>query len=54
MPNGTAWTRKEQNRKEFTVKANSFIATRHTTKLPVAATKAIEDGTTIKLEKTDG
>jgi len=52
MPDGTAWTRKEQTRKEFTVKENSFIATRHTTKLPVAATKAIEDGTTIKLEKT--
>lgn len=49
LPDGTAWTRKEQKRKEFTVAENTFIASRHTTKLPVAATKAIEDGTTIKI-----
>jgi hypothetical protein len=49
LPDGSAWTRKEQARKEFTVEATKFIATRHTTKMPVAATKAIEDGTAIKL-----
>lgn len=50
LPDGTAYTRKEQKRKEFVVAETSFIATRHTTKLPVAATKAIEEGTVIKLE----
>lgn len=47
-----AYTRKEQTRKSFTVEENSFVVTRHTTKLPVAATKAIENGTVIQLEKT--
>lgn len=49
LPDGSAYTRKEQNRKEYVVKENTFIVTRHTTKLPVAATKAIEDGTIIEL-----
>lgn len=49
---GTAYTRKETNRKEFTVAASSFMATRHVTKLPVAATKAIEANEVIKLEET--
>jgi len=53
LNNGSAYTRKEQTRKAFEVKENTFVITRLTTKLPVAATKAIEDGTLIKLEKTD-
>jgi putative phage-type endonuclease len=53
LPDGSAYTRKEQKRKAFEVAENTFIATRHTTKLPVAATKAIEEGTVIQLEKTD-
>ena len=50
LPDGSAYTRKEQKRKAFEVAETSFIATRHTTKLPVAATKAIEEGTVIKIE----
>ena len=50
MPDGSAYTRKEQKRKAFEVAETTFIATRHAAKLPVAATKAIEDGTIIKLE----
>jgi putative phage-type endonuclease len=50
LPDQTAYTRKEQVRKEYTVAESRFIATRHTTKLPVAATKAIEEGTLIRLE----
>ena len=53
LPDGSAYTRKEQKRKAFEVAENTFIATRHTTKLPVAATKAIEEGTVLTLEKTD-
>lgn len=49
LPDGSAYTRKEQKRKAFEVAETTFIATRHTTKLPVAATKAIEDGTVIKI-----
>jgi len=44
-----AYTRKEQTRKEFTVAENSFVVSRFVNKLPVAATKAIENGTTIKI-----
>jgi putative phage-type endonuclease len=47
LPNETAYTRKEQTRKGFTVEEKTFLVTRHATKLPVAATKAIEDGTVI-------
>jgi len=50
LPDGSAYTRKEQKRKAFEVPETTFIATRHTTKLPVAATKAIEEGTLIKIE----
>jgi len=50
LPDGSAYTRKEQTRKAFEVKENTFIVTRHAAKLPVAATKAIEEGTVIKLE----
>jgi putative phage-type endonuclease len=53
LPDGSAYTRKEQKRKAFEVAENTFIATRHTTKLPVAAANAIAEGTVIKLEKTD-
>ena len=47
----TAYTRKEQTRKEFTVAENTFVVTRHAPKLPVAAVKAIEDGTLVKIEE---
>ena len=50
LPDQTAYTRKEQTRKEYTVSETTFVVTRHATKLPVAAVKAIEDGTLIKLE----
>lgn len=49
LPDGSAWTRKEQKRKGFTVEETTFIATRFTTKTPVAVQKAIEDGSIIKL-----
>lgn len=49
LPDGTAYTRKLQKRKEFTVAETEFIATRHATKLPVDAVKAIESGTVIQL-----
>ena len=50
LPDQTAYTRKEQKRKEFTVAENTFIATRHTTKLPVAAANAIAEGTVLSIE----
>lgn len=50
LPDNSAYTRKKQKRKAFEVAETSFIATRHTTKLPVAATKAIENGTVLTLE----
>jgi putative phage-type endonuclease len=50
LPDQTAYTRKEQTRKEFTVAENTFVVTRHAPKLPVAAVKAIEEGTMIMLE----
>jgi len=49
LPDGSAYTRKEQTRKAFEVAENTFIVTRHASKLPVAATKAIEEGTVIKI-----
>jgi putative phage-type endonuclease len=45
----SAYTRKEQTRKSFTVDETTFVVTRHTNKLPVAAVKAIESGTVIKI-----
>jgi putative phage-type endonuclease len=53
MPDQSAYTRKLQKRKEFVVKASEFVATRHTTKLPVDAVKAIENGTVLSLENED-
>ena len=53
LPDDSAYTRKEQARKEFTVNATKFIATRHTTKMPVAATKAIEDGSVVTIVGED-
>ena len=50
LPDGSAYTRKEQTRKEHTVAECSFMVTRHTTKLPVAATKAIEANEVIEIE----
>jgi len=50
LPDQTAFTRKEQTRKEFTVAENTYVVTRHATKLPVAAVKAIEEGTVIQIE----
>lgn len=52
LPDGSAITRKIQKRKGFEVQPSEFLATRHTTKLPVDAVKAIDNGTVIKLEKT--
>lgn len=49
LPDQTAFTRKEQVRKEYTVAENTFVITRHAAKLPVAAVKAIEDGTVIQI-----
>ncbi len=46
-----AYTRKEQTRKAFEVKESSFVVSRFAAKLPVAATKAIESGTVIQLER---
>jgi putative phage-type endonuclease len=53
LPDQTAYTRKLQTRKEYTVAENTFVAVRHTTKLPVAAVKAIEEGTTLKIVGPD-
>jgi len=50
LPDGSAYTRKLQERKEYTAPATSFIMTRHTTKLPVDAVKAIEAGTVLNIE----
>lgn len=50
LPDGSAYTRKEQTRKEFTVPESSFIVTRHTTRLPKLATDAIEAGTVLTIE----
>jgi putative phage-type endonuclease len=49
LPDGTAITRKEQTRKEFTVSESKFIAVRRVTKLPKLATDAIEQGTVIEI-----
>ena len=48
-----AYTRKEQTRKAFEVKESSFVVSRFASKLPVAATKAIEDGTLIQIEEVE-
>ena len=45
-----AYTRKEQTRKAFEVAENSFVVSRFSSKLPVAATKAIEAGTVLQIE----
>ena len=50
LPDQTAYTRKLQKRKEFTVAPTEFIMTRHATKMPVDAVKAIENGTVIQIE----
>jgi len=50
LPDGSAYTRKEQTRKAFEVAETSFVVTRHTAKLPVDAERAIEAGTAILLE----
>jgi len=50
LPDWTAYTRKEQTRKEYTVKENTFVVTRFASKLPVSASKAIEDGTALTIE----
>ena len=50
----SAYTRKEQTRKGFTVEETSFVVTRHTNKLPVAATKAIENGTVLTIGESNG
>ena len=47
-----AYTRKEQTRKGFTVEPGTSLITRFASKLPVAATKAIEESTVITI--TDG
>ena len=54
LPDGSVYTRKLSTRKEFTVSASENIAFRHTTKVPVAVTKAIEEGTVniIEAEET--
>lgn len=54
LPDSTAYTRKEQTRKGFEVAENTFVVTRHAPKLPVAATKAIEDGTVIQIGEDNG
>ena len=54
LPDESCYTRKEQTRKEFTVPENTFVVTRHTTRLPKIATEAIEAGTLIQLEKDNG
>ena len=51
LPDQTAYTRKLQKRKEFTVAPTEFIMTRHATKMPVDAVKAIENGTVIQIEE---
>lgn len=45
LPDGSAYTRKEQTRKEYIVAENKFIVQRHTTRLPKNAQEAIEQGT---------
>lgn len=60
LPDGTAITRKEVTRKEYTVAESKYIDTRRVKTLPKLATDAIEAGTVIphdskvmELEKTD-
>lgn len=54
LPDGTAITRKEVTRKEYTVAEAKYIDTRRVKKLPKLAEDAIESGTVLGLEKTDG
>jgi len=54
LPDNSAYTRKEQTRKAFEVAENTFVVTRHAAKLPVAASKAIEDGTIILIGEDSG
>lgn len=49
LKDGSAYTRKLQARKEFTVPANEFIVTRHTSALPKLAQDAIDNKSVIKL-----
>lgn len=51
LPDETAYVRKEQSRKEFTVAETSFMTTRHVKKLPADAVKAIEAGSVITIEE---
>ena len=53
LPDGSAITRKEQKRKEFTVEATSFMATRRAKTLPKLATDAIEAGTVLTITGED-
>jgi predicted phage-related endonuclease len=52
LPDGTAITRKEVKRKEYTVAETSYIDTRRVKNLPKLAADAIEAGTVL-LEKSD-
>jgi hypothetical protein len=52
LPDGSAITRKEVVRKEYTVNETSYIDTRRVKKLPKLAADAIEAGTVL-LEKPD-
>lgn len=49
LPDGSAYTRKEQTRKEYTVPENKFVVMRHTTRLPKNAVEAIEQGTLLTI-----
>jgi putative phage-type endonuclease len=53
LPDGTAITRKEVTRKEYTVAESKYIDTRRVKKLPKLAEDAIEAGTVLSLEKTN-
>lgn len=53
LPDWSAYTRKLQKRKAFEVAETEFIATRHTTKMPVAAQKAIDDDTAVVITIED-
>jgi putative phage-type endonuclease len=48
LPDGSAYTRKLVERKEFTVSASSSMQMRHTTRLPKAATEAMDGGKTME------
>lgn len=49
LPNQSAYTRKEQERKEYTVATSKFLVTRHTDTVPADAKRAIESGTVITI-----